>query len=289
MFSGLVNIICDSISNGSMQQSLNSDVIDLTFSDSEQETRSTPNSLKRKASGLSSSPIPTKKHENGQSQSSLPIRGTKQRIPEANIRILGRQDTESLVPPARLYANLLVQPQLQIPGFTVSENVRPAVSLDKKGLRKQFKSNLKALDGPKVTLINDIDDSSPPVTFTFINENALGEGVERTPEEFMAGCGCRKDNGRNMGCEFLSCECVQQSDLDEKTGHRHFPYSASQKNYGCLRSVYLKTRRHIYECNAKCNCNMNCKNRVVQHGRQVSLEIFKTESRGWGEFEVCLL
>lgn len=39
----------------------------------------------------------------------------------------------------------------------------------------------------------------------------------------------------------------------------------------------------IYECSLLCKCNRRmCQNRVVQHGPQVRLQVFKTEKKGWG-------
>lgn len=99
----------------------------------------------------------------------------------------------------------------------------------------------------------------------------------------MIGCKCRKDNGRQMGCEYLSCECLD--DLVVSEGKKQFPYSQAKFNTACLRDAFLKGRNHIYECNKRCNCGNNCKNRVVQHGRKVGLEIFKTTNRGWGTYE----
>lgn len=148
-------------------------------------------------------------------------------------------------------------------------------------LRSHFLRNLALLTGPPVSLINDIDDSSPPVSFNFVNSSIIGEGVQTVEEGFMIGCNCRDENGRNCGCEYRTCSCLQHSAKDE-SGNHHFPYSASKLMRGCLRSFYLNSRHHIYECNKNCNCRDNCKNKVVQHGRQVPLEIFKTENRGWG-------
>ena len=162
----------------------------------------------------------------------------------------------------------------------------PASSLSSpstaKALRRQFLRNLALLTGPPVKLINDIDDSSPPVSFNFINSSIIGEGVETVDEGFMSGCNCRPENGRNCGCEYRYCSCLTLSAKDEK-GNHHFPYSASTQQRGTLRPFYLNSRHHIYECNKNCNCRDNCKNKVVQHGRQVPLEIFKTVNRGWGK------
>ena len=104
-------------------------------------------------------------------------------------------------------------------------------------------------------------------------------------EDFMNGCKCRKDNGRDIGCEYLSCECLEDSVNSE--GRKQFPYSQAKFNTACLRDSFIRGRNHIYECNSRCNCGSNCKNRVVQHGRKVGLEIFKTTNRGWGMYKKC--
>lgn len=173
----------------------------------------------------------------------------------------------------------------------VSQRIEiPVVQSTADELRRHFLRNLALLTGPPVRLINEIDDSSPPVSFTFVNSSIIGEGVETVDEGFMSGCNCRDENGRNCGCEYRTCSCLQHSATDER-GNHHFPYSASKLQRGCLRGFYLNSRHHIYECNPNCNCKGNCKNKVVQHGRQVPLEIFKTENRGWGRlgFTVGLL
>lgn len=38
----------------------------------------------------------------------------------------------------------------------------------------------------------------------------------------------------------------------------------------------------VYECGPSCRCPPTCPNRVSQHGIKLKLEVFKTESRGWG-------
>ena len=194
--------------SSSTQQSLQSNIVDLTISDAEPEIVKT---VKRNGSHLAHSTIPEKKPRlaNGTSQSPrspLPIRSAiKERIPEKNVRTLAHYpDGSSLIPPKNLYANVLVKPQLHLTprtaaGFNTSENARPPVTLDKLVLRKQVKVNLSVLKGPKVKIINAIDQSSPPVDFAFINENVVGEGVDKVSEDFMIGCQCKKDNGRNIG------------------------------------------------------------------------------------------
>ncbi|KAL8932733.1 MAG: hypothetical protein Q9211_006152 [Gyalolechia sp. 1 TL-2023] len=147
--------------------------------------------------------------------------------------------------------------------------------------RARFLGNLSQLRGPRVTVVNNIDESSPSIEFRFVNESVLGPGVSRAPDEVMIGCDCKKHYGPNPGCQYLKCECLIDSALNA-SGSRVFPYSSAQRDAGRLRDFYLESRHHIYECNANCNCDYGCKNRNVQFGRQVPLEIFKTPNRGWG-------
>jgi histone-lysine N-methyltransferase SUV39H len=144
-------------------------------------------------------------------------------------------------------------------------------------IREVFLRRLDAIPGPKVTLVNNIDDTSPRLNFRFIDSCVLREGVTKASEEFMFGCTCKPDNGRHMGCEYTACECLDQMN------NRKFPYIATGERAGTLRDGHLSTRDAIFECNRLCNCGDNCKNKLVQWGRKVPLEIFKTSNRGWGK------
>lgn len=148
-------------------------------------------------------------------------------------------------------------------------------------LRRRFLRNLDTLDDPPVTLFNDIDGSTPTVDFQFVNQSILGQGVSKVSDDFMLGCQCKPENGRNCGCEYLYCTCLPEA--TPEGGKKAFPYSMGKHDKACLRPIFLKSRNHIYECNARCSCGDNCKNRVVQFGRKVKLQIFKTTNRGWGK------
>ena len=104
---------------------------------------------------------------------------------------------DSILPAPRnldenIYANVLVKPQIQL-----SRTTTP-VNLDGGALRAQFEQNLKILQGPRVKVYNDVDSTSPPSNFVFINENVLGPGVAALSKDLMTGCSCRKDNGPHM-------------------------------------------------------------------------------------------
>ncbi|KAI4134233.1 MAG: hypothetical protein LQ347_001705, partial [Umbilicaria vellea] len=156
-----------------------------------------------------------------------------------------------------------------------------AIAKTKEQPLQAFRGVITGVEGPALTVYNDIDDDRSPLQFSFINDHVCTPGTARVPQEFNHGCTCAAQNGRNVGCEYLSCICLDDA-ATTANGKKMFPYTASGNRKGCLRKQFMNTRNHIHECNGKCNCGSNCKNRLVQHGRQVPVEIFKTESRGWG-------
>jgi histone-lysine N-methyltransferase SUV39H len=91
--------------------------------------------------------------------------------------------------------------------------------------------------------------------------------VTAPDENFMVGCSCE---GGNCADE-EACTCVGNDD----TEGRHVSYTLDGK-------IIDFSRKVIYECNSKCGCGEECTNRVVQCGRQILLEIYKTPNRGWG-------
>lgn len=55
-----------------------------------------------------------------------------------------------------------------------------------------------------------------------------------------------------------------------------FPYDGKS----CL--VNWPPGTPIYECNINCQCDTLCKNRVLQKGVTILMEVYKTKNRGWG-------
>ncbi|KAK4974846.1 hypothetical protein LTR28_009691 [Elasticomyces elasticus] len=175
-----------------------------------------------------------------------------------------------------------------------------------KQIQAEFLARLRKLSGPKTTLVNTIDNTTPALDFTFIENSVHTEGVKAADPGTLIGCQqCRADMGQNIGCEYTrKCECLEFAAVDtarlntqelvtrykrflaKKCGSedlpKRFPYHSSGHRAHCLVSFYLEARHPIYECNDLCRCGPRCKNRVVQKGRRVGLEIFKTKNRGWG-------
>lgn len=97
------------------------------------------------------------------------------------------------------------------------------------------------------------------------------------------------------GCECLSdlpdsgLESDGDADFRRSRNNRikKFAYYSSGERAGLLRESYLDTRTAIYECHEQCSCGPDCPNRVVERGRTLPLQIFRTDDgRGWGKLDL---
>lgn len=177
-------------------------------------------------------------------------------------------------------------------------------------IRSRYEYQLNRVPGKRIHLVNIYDTSTPSLRFRYIPEYVLGEGVIKADPATQEGCQqCSPHMGRDIGCEYTKkCSCLEYAAVDESritdpemivqyeeavaTGGslmgfpKKFPYFAEGtkiQRAGCLVPFYLHSRRAIYECNDNCNCGPRCRNKNVQFGRTVELEIFKTgNGRGWG-------
>ncbi|PKS06694.1 hypothetical protein jhhlp_006768 [Lomentospora prolificans] len=152
----------------------------------------------------------------------------------------------------------------------------------------QIRSFSSHADYP-ITVINDVDNAPLPPDFRFIDGVVLGDGVEPAEDSFRSGCECRKDEL----CQFGGCQClgdVGEEDSQEEGSARQnrrlqvYAYQTRGQRAGMLNARMLRPecRAPIYECHEGCACSEDCPNRVVERGRRVPLQIFKTENRGWG-------
>ncbi|OCL05109.1 SET domain-containing protein [Glonium stellatum] len=202
------------------------------------------------------------------------------------------------------HVNIHDVPTAQMLAIARRSSTRQAEEL----IRAEIIRRLRLLSGPKVHLINTYDSSSPCLRFQFITEYVLREGVIKLDPATTVGCQkCSPHMGRDIGCEYTKkCDCLEYAAVDENrltaeekelykyikkhggdtTGlPKKFPYYAEgtkRAKTGCLVPFYLKSRNPIYECNDNCKCGRDCRNKNVQFGRRMELEIFKTKSRGWG-------
>ncbi|RCI00067.1 hypothetical protein CU097_002558 [Rhizopus azygosporus] len=112
--------------------------------------------------------------------------------------------------------------------------------------------NLKA----RVTIFNDVD-SDLPNDFIYVDQLQYTSPVLPPDPNFLSGCSCTEASG-------CSSDCHDSQFYDQK-GRLIVPHGTA-----------------IYECNDTCDCGENCNNRVVQRGRKIPLQIFKTANKGWG-------
>ncbi|RYP16305.1 hypothetical protein DL765_005211 [Monosporascus sp. GIB2] len=140
-----------------------------------------------------------------------------------------------------------------------------------------------------VTIVNNEDDAVLDPSFRFTDRSVLGKGVEPTKDEFRSGCVCTDAED----CQYSSCHCLQ--DMDDNSGddgdgdgnygqyrRKTYAYHSHGVRAGHLRSKILTSRDPIYECHEGCACGPDCPNRVVERGRRVPLQVFRTANRGWG-------
>lgn len=107
-----------------------------------------------------------------------------------------------------------------------------------------------------MTVLNEVD-SELPNDFIYINHLKYTSPVQPPDPDFLPGCGCARNSECKRGCHDV----------------------VAYDDHGRL---LINQGTAIYECNQACECGPKCKNRVVQRGRKIPLQVFKTISKGWG-------
>ncbi|TAQ87109.1 hypothetical protein B7494_g4558 [Chlorociboria aeruginascens] len=127
-----------------------------------------------------------------------------------------------------------------------------------------------------ISIVNSVDRTPLPPNFRFIESCVLGEGVSPASPEFRIGCECES----YQACTKEGCHCLSDVENDGKDVNS---YRIIGDMGECLKEEFLDSRRPIYECHNLCSCNKYCPNRVIERGRKVPLQIFRTnDGRGWG-------
>ncbi|KPP66694.1 histone-lysine N-methyltransferase SETDB1-B-like [Scleropages formosus] len=126
-----------------------------------------------------------------------------------------------------------------------------------------------------LSCVNEID-MTPPPNVAYSKERIPADGVFiNTSPDFLVGCDCT-DGCRNKSkcsCHQLTLQataCTPGGQINPNAGYTY------KRLEECLPTG-------VYECNKRCRCNPQmCTNRLVQHGLQVRLQLFKTQNKGWG-------
>lgn len=162
-------------------------------------------------------------------------------------------------------------------------------------------------------LCNDVDyDPCPPWDFHYTNGLVSSEAIKkmeavrsktlgwpRPPPDFRGNrqparplqghvrrCDCGDGEDGLEQCDARRCQCQEMAlQLDperyttkELSGRFAYDSEGRLAADGALAYPNLV----ILECTDACGCDQDCPNRVVQRGRQVPLELFKTKHVGWG-------
>ncbi|KAG2235423.1 hypothetical protein INT48_005773 [Thamnidium elegans] len=112
--------------------------------------------------------------------------------------------------------------------------------------------NLKS----KVLVVNEVDNELPS-NFIYIDELVYTDPVQPPDSNFLFSCNCSPSADCSHAC------------------HDFHTYDKSGR-------LLLSQGTAIYECNQTCECSTKCRNRVVQKGRSIPLQVYKTKAKGWG-------
>ncbi|XP_044142348.1 histone-lysine N-methyltransferase SETDB2 [Bufo gargarizans] len=127
-----------------------------------------------------------------------------------------------------------------------------------------------------VPFCNEIDDTRP-APFTYRKSSwPRGYSINNFTDLFLGCCDCTD------GClDVTKCTCLQLTASELGTDVTS-PKRGRSPGYKYKR-LPSPVPTGLYECNVSCKCNRKmCQNRVVQHGLQVRLQVFKTRGKGWG-------
>ncbi|XP_068650305.1 histone-lysine N-methyltransferase, H3 lysine-9 specific SUVH6-like isoform X2 [Aristolochia californica] len=109
-----------------------------------------------------------------------------------------------------------------------------------------------------ISAVNLIDDEKP-YPFNYATKVTYPSWYNSEP---LKGCHCTK------GCsDSENCMCAVKNGGEIPFNHD---------------GAIVEAKPLVYECGPSCKCPPSCYNRVSQRGIKVHLEVFKTESRGWG-------
>ncbi|XP_057520612.1 uncharacterized protein LOC130800904 [Amaranthus tricolor] len=109
-----------------------------------------------------------------------------------------------------------------------------------------------------ICAVNTISDEKPP-PFGYMTSMMYPNWCQPIPPK---GCDCKN------GCsDSAQCACALKNGGEIPFNHN---------------GAIVQAKPLVYECGPLCKCPPSCHNRVSQLGIKLPLEIFKTDSRGWG-------
>ncbi|XP_053139811.1 histone-lysine N-methyltransferase SETDB2 [Hemicordylus capensis] len=134
----------------------------------------------------------------------------------------------------------------------------------------------KGVETVPVSFCNDVDHSRLPYFKYRKNSWPHGYFLKNFSSMFLDSCSCTD------GCtDKTQCACLL---LTKRNCHEASMSPRKETSHGySYKRLDGPIPSGIYECSLSCSCDkMMCQNRLVQHGLQVRLQVFKTEKKGWG-------
>ncbi|KAM5146349.1 histone-lysine N-methyltransferase EHMT1 [Mantella aurantiaca] len=117
-----------------------------------------------------------------------------------------------------------------------------------------------------IPCVNGEDSEPCPINYKYVSQNCVTSplNVDRNITHLQY-CVCIDDcSSGNCMCSQLSMRCWY-----DKSGR-------------LLPEFNMVEPPLIFECNHACSCWRNCRNRVVQNGLKIRLQLFRTKNKGWG-------
>ncbi|KAF5321761.1 hypothetical protein D9619_000580 [Psilocybe cf. subviscida] len=161
---------------------------------------------------------------------------------------------------------------------SASDTESDLCQLSRADLQHRWSRTARTAGAAPITIVNLVDNEEiPRLSSSFVYLEAsyrFADDVERPPDEgFLMTCDCEKCEDADI------CGCQGESlVVDFETKSKIYAYAPSGRfKFNVARGV------EVIECNKYCNCGpSSCPNRVSQKPRNVPIEIFKTDERGWG-------
>ncbi|XP_073496401.1 histone-lysine N-methyltransferase EHMT1 isoform X3 [Phyllobates terribilis] len=124
----------------------------------------------------------------------------------------------------------------------------------------------RGYENTPIPCINGEDLEPCPINYKYVSQNCVTSplNVDRNITHLQY-CVCIDDcSSSNCMCSQLSMRCWY-----DKSGR-------------LLPEFNMVEPPLIFECNHACSCWRNCRNRVVQNGLKVRLQLYRTKNLGWG-------
>ncbi|KAJ3604307.1 hypothetical protein NHX12_029048 [Muraenolepis orangiensis] len=116
-----------------------------------------------------------------------------------------------------------------------------------------------------ISCVNEVDGEPCPSDYKYVPDSCVTSPLHAdTDITHLQHCSCPED------CQSSTCMCGQLSLYSWYDNEGRLPLDAS------LEPPVL------FECNHACSCWRTCRNRVVQNGLRVRLQLYRTQKMGWG-------